>query len=282
VELVTYLNQNHTPGTVKRYQREIQHFFLSLENHKTASYTDIMDYLGKLRKAQSNVRPALHAIQRYYSWLNVTGQRNDNPAKSIRLRDQSGREIQLQDLFTPAELELLLQRKERYPQLRSRNQVIIGLLIYQGLTTGELVNLEVHDVNLEQGTIYSRGSGRINARTLSLKPGQIMNLYQYLKVDRLKLMRKPTGQLILNKPGNPETGEQISYLVSTFKHLYPERNLNPKTIRQSVIANLLKQGHDLRVVQTFAGHKYPSATEKYKQDDVEALKQEVLKYHPLG
>jgi len=48
-----------------------------------------------------------------------------------------------------------------------------------------------------------------------------------------------------------------------------------------VIANLLKQGHDLRVVQTFAGHKYPSATEKYKQDDLEALKQEVLKYHPL-
>ena len=241
-----------------------------------------MDYLGKLRKAQSNVRPALHAIQRYYSWLNATGQRNDNPAKSIRLRDQSSREIQLQDLFTPAELELLLQRKERYPQLRSRNQVIIGLLIYQGLTTGELVNLEVHDVNLEQGTIYSRGSSRINARILSLKPGQIMNLYQYIKVDRLKLHKKPTVQLIINKLGNMETGEQISYLVSTFKHLYQGRNLNPKTIRQSVIANLLKQGHDLRVVQTFAGHKYPSATEKYKQDDVEALKQEVLKYHPLG
>ena len=282
MELVAYLNQHHTPGTVKRYQREIELFSFSLENHKTASYTEIIGYLGKLRKAQSNVRPALHAIQRYYSWLNATGQRNDNPAKSIRLRDQSSRDIQLQDLFTPAELELLLQRKERYPELRSRNQVIIGLLIYQGLTTGELVNLEVHDVNLEQGTIYSRGSSRINARTLSLKPGQVMNLYQYITVDRLKLQKKPTGQLILNKWGNPETGEQISYLVSTFKHLYPERNLNPKTIRQSVIANLLKQGHDLRVVQTFAGHKYPSATEKYKQDDVEALKQEVLKYHPLG
>jgi integrase/recombinase XerD len=36
-----------------------------------------------------------------------------------------------------------------------------------------------------------------------------------------------------------------------------DRNLNAKTIRQSVIANLLKEGKDLRVVQVFAGHKKP-------------------------
>jgi len=35
------------------------------------------------------------------------------------------------------------------------------------------------------------------------------------------------------------------------------------------------------IVQVFAGHKYPSATEKYRQDDVEELKRAVLKYHPL-
>jgi integrase/recombinase XerD len=49
-----------------------------------------------------------------------------------------------------------------------------------------------------------------------------------------------------------------------------------------VIANLLKQNHDLRVVQVFAGHKYPSAIEKYRQDDVEELKKQIQKYHPLG
>ena len=49
-----------------------------------------------------------------------------------------------------------------------------------------------------------------------------------------------------------------------------------------MIANLLKSGNDLRVVQAFAGHKYPSATERYKQTQVEELKQAVLKHHPLG
>jgi hypothetical protein len=32
-----------------------------------------------------------------------------------------------------------------------------------------------------------------------------------------------------------------------------------------VIVNLLKAVHDIDVVQGFAGHNYPSATERYKQ-----------------
>ncbi|WP_158857071.1 hypothetical protein [Lunatibacter salilacus] len=47
------------------------------------------------------------------------------------------------------------------------------------------------------------------------------------------------------------------------------------------IANLLKRGNDLRIVQVFAGHKYPSATEKYKQANVEALQAAINQYHPI-
>ena len=53
------------------------------------------------------------------------------------------------------------------------------------------------------------------------------------------------------------------------------------TIRQSVITNLLKQNHDLRLVQVFAGHKNPSTIEKYKQADLEALKTAIKQYHPI-
>jgi integrase/recombinase XerD len=48
-------------------------------------------------------------------------------------------------------------------------------------------------------------------------------------------------------------------------NIYPARKVNAQTIRQSVIVNLLKAVHDIDVVQGFAGHKYPSATERYKQ-----------------
>lgn len=282
--LEEYLKKRHTAGTAKRYLRDINLFFSSIESPSTATYQDIIQYLGGLRKQYQNpetIRTSLHGIKKYYQWLCDTDQRKDHPCKYLKLRDKKNKDIQLQDLFTTEELELLLEREERYTDLKLRNQLIISLLIYQGLTTGELTKLELRDINLQEAEIYIKPGTKTNSRTLQLKPRQIMLFYEYLYQLRPKLLRKPTEKLIITKLGTAETGEQISYLVSTFKALFPERNINPKTIRQSVITNLLKSGNDLRVVQTFAGHKYPSATERYKQSNVEELKHAVLKYHPL-
>lgn len=283
--LQAYLNKRHTKGTAKRYLREIQIYQKANPSHKTATYSDIMDYIGTLRKKYSNpesIKTILHGLKKYYSYLVYSGQRKDHPCKFIHLKEKQNRNIQLQDLFTAEELELLLDRKERYQDLKIRNQVILSLLIYQGLTTGELTRLEINDIDLEKAEIYIKSSSKLNSRTLKLKSKQILTFHKYISELRPKLMKKPTDNLIINKLGNPETGYQIHYLAGTFKYLFPNRNLNPKTIRQSVITNLLKSGNDLRVVQVFAGHKYPSATEKYKQTNVEELKKQVQKYHPLG
>jgi integrase/recombinase XerD len=79
------------------------------------------------------------------------------------------------------------------------------------------------------------------------------------------------------------TAEDITKQVKrSFAGLYPGRTVNAQTIRQSVIAQLLKQGHDLSVVQAFAGHKYPSSTERYRQNEIETLKAAVQQYHPFG
>lgn len=284
MSLEKYLNDRHTKATAKRYLRDIEIYRKEMPNHKTATYSDIMEYLGKLRKRYQNpetIKTTLHGIKKYYAFLVATGQRNDHPCRFLNLKDKQNRSIQLQDLFTSEELELLLERKERYTDLKIRNQVIIGLLIYQGLTTGELTRIELADINLDTAEVYIKSSSKLNSRTLKLKPKQMLPMHKYIHEVRLQLLRVKTDQLIINKLGNAETGEQISYLISTFKHLFGERNLNPKTIRQSVIANLLKAGNDLRVVQVFAGHKYPSATENYKQANVEQLKKLVEKFHPL-
>ena len=95
------------------------------------------------------------------------------------------------------------------------------------------------------------------------------------------MLKTESEKLIISSRGTAETGEGICYIIETQRHLFPERKLNAKTIRQSVITNLLKEGKDLRIVQAFAGHKYPSTTERYKQTQVEELKNQILKYHPL-
>jgi integrase/recombinase XerD len=285
MKLQDYLNKRHTKGTADRYLRDIQIYRKANPNHKTATYSDIMDYIGKLRQQYKNpqsVRTILYSLKKYYSFLVYVKERKDHPCKFINLKDKQNRNIQLQDLFTSDELEQLLERKERYINLKTKNQVVLSLLIYQGLTTGELTRIELKDLDLEKAEIYIKSSSKLNSRTLKLKSKQILIFHKYITEVRPKLLAKQTEKLIINKLGNPETGEQISYLVGTFKHLFSDRNLNPKTIHQSVITNLLKSGNDLRIVQVFSGHKYPSATEKYKQTNVEELKKEVQKYHPLG
>ena len=285
MELIEYLNSQNAPSTAQRYQREIALYFVFLSQQKInpeiATHSQIMDYIGKLRTKSNNLGCSLHAIKKYYSYLLAAGIRQDNPAKSIRLRDKPSRDIQLQDLVKPEELEQLLDRKERYILLENRNKIAISLVIYQALTNAEVKNLEITDINLEEGTIYIKPGRRTNKRTLKLRSKQVFWIMKYLQEDRPKIYKGSSNILIVSNRKTSKTEGLLIYLFKTQKHLFPDRKLNAKTIRQSVITNFLKDGKDLRIVQAFAGHRYPSSTERYKQTQVEELKNQILKYHPL-
>ena len=69
-------------------------------------------------------------------------------------------------------------------------------------------------------------------------------------------------------------------MFRALKKKYPNVK-SGKQIRMSVITNKLKT-HNLREVQYFAGHKWVSSTERYKLGNIEDLKKEVDKFHPLN
>lgn len=285
MNLIDYLRSKHSEKAVKRYLHDIKQYHIFNTNHETAMHKDIMNYIGFLRQTNitaQTVLTTLYSVRKYYNYLLAAGHRQDHPCRFIKLRDGRQKDIQLQDLFTPAELEKLLVREERYPINKLKNQIIISLLIYQALSNGAITRIQVSDIDLEVAEIYIRSSTILNERTLKLRPNQIMILYKYINEIRPKLIKEDTEILILTMRGTAEKGEGIHYLTETLRKKYPSRKLNPTTIRQSVITNLLKEGKDLRIVQKFAGHRSPLTTEKYKQTDVEELKIEVLKYHPLG
>lgn len=73
MELEQYLRERNAPGTVKRYLREIELFFSSVQTPQTANYNQIMAYLGKLRGKQNNINVSLSAIKRYYDYLMAVG-----------------------------------------------------------------------------------------------------------------------------------------------------------------------------------------------------------------
>ena len=58
--------------------------------------------------------------------------------------------------------------------------------------------------------------------------------------------------------------------------------MSPLKIRQSVIHHKLSEGHNVRVVQAFAGHRSILSTEAYQTNHIEELKKGINKYHPLS
>lgn len=75
----------------------------------------------------------------------------------------------------------------------------------------------------------------------------------------------------------------MNYLVSTYKPLFPNRNLNPQTIRQSVISNWMNEKKLLlEQVQLMAGHKWFSSTVKYRQHNIEEQRGLMNKWFPLS
>jgi integrase/recombinase XerD len=281
-----YLEKKYAPSTVKAYFRDIEkyHCEKGKEAVEKGTYNDVMAYIGKLREKQKkphSINRELCAIKAWYTWLVVSGQRKDHPCRYIELKDIKTSPLQLQDLFTGPELELLMERKERFYSHTQRNQVIISLLINQALTAPEISLLTLNDIDLKEGTVKVRPSRKLNGRVLPLKTKQVMLFYRYINEKRPKLLKVETESLIITTKGSAENGEGIAYLLETFRPLFPGRKLTVHTIRASVIANRLKTGEDLRKVQLFAGHKKISSTERYRQSASEELKAAIQKYHPL-
>jgi integrase/recombinase XerD len=286
MNLQDYLEKLYTPGTAEVYLYEINNYLAGHPSAATAVYTDVLQYIGALRtkySKPSTINRILCSLKAYYDYLCYTEIRSDNPARSIRLRDRRSRDIQLQDLFTWEELEALLHRPERYTNLVSRNKVLMSLLIYQGLHPGEMEALTTRNIDLEAGTICIKATAKTNSRELALQPGQILLFYQYIQEMRAKLLGDNSSDaLLIGHRGQPMEAEDITkHVKRSFKELYPGRMVNAQTIRQSVIAHFLKKGHDVSVVQGFAGHKYPSSTERYRQNEIETLKAAIEAYHPM-
>ena len=287
MNLQDYLHEQYTEGTANVYLQEIDRYRAHCPGAATAVYKDILTYVGALRTRYSNastLNRILCSLKAYYDYLCVSGQRPDHPAASIVLRDQRSRDIQLQDLFTMEELEVLLNRPERYAHLTSRNKVLMSLLIYQALHPAEMEALKIRKIlTWKPAPLRIKSTAKTNSRELSLKPNQILLFYDYIREIRPKLLKAGTGeQLLIGHRGQPMPAEDITkHVKRSFAGLYPGRTVNAQTIRQSVIAHLLKQGHSLSVVQAFAGHKYPSTTERYRPTGTQTLKAAIETFHPI-
>lgn len=259
-----YLAKYHAHSSARTYTYLIAEFLREHPRGGQYQYEDIVHYIKETAQRKT-MKTTLAALKRYFDFLVETGVRLDHPCKRFNFRTKK-KAIQLQDFFTPEDLEKLVERDNRYTVLDYRNRLIVSLLTYQALLPSELCKLECDHVDLERGALYVKGSSKYTARTLDLHTSQILLIQKYLVESRPKLVKTSSKRLLLTIRGANETVEGINCVLDPMKRMFPGRELNARTIRQSVIANKLNYyGWSLEQVQLFAGHKWPSATLQYRR-----------------
>ena len=289
MELKEYLQKQYSSTAIKGYENMIKRYLLFMgEKSEKATYTDVLDYIGLLRKQQlhpKSLRNNLFAVKIYYHYLVATGKRSDHPCRYLYLKDQINRAIQVESLY-PKEIlqELMRTYQAKNPENQQRDKIIISLLIYQALTVLEISQIKTSDINLETGTIKIKPNSKNKGRTLNLKPNQVLLFHNYLNNERKKYhsRQKPhkrTDYFLMNEKGLQLWQGGINRMIN-YNRDKPDK-LIPLKIRQSVIAHLLKEGSDIRIVQEFAGHRRTASTEAYKQTGLEELKINIQKLHPL-
>ncbi|MCB0516482.1 MAG: tyrosine-type recombinase/integrase [Chitinophagales bacterium] len=299
-KIAKYVAKKYSASSVKSHLYYIKRFTNYYGNRAaTATYQDILAYLAHLRKNYKlhpkTLRNCLFGVKIYFHYLLESGQRNEHPCSELVLKDKQDKSIQVDKLYHAEQLEKFYEnyaiKGKKY--LQNRNKIIIGLLIYQALSVSEIASLVVEDIDLEKGEIRIKGSREINtkspqSRTLPLQAKQILLIHNYLQNERKKLLKSTThtecsrseSSFIISKKGEKISGHSISRILNGNRG--KSERLEPKKIRQSVIANLLKAGNDTRLVQVFAGHKRASTTQQYQQSELDILRASLKKYHPLA
>jgi site-specific recombinase XerD len=284
-DLENYLKGILSESTAESYLYTINHFLKTNPKAKRYQYKDVVNYMEKVNKKQSNTQyrvRILSALKKYYDYLVMYGYRNDHPCRKLNIKIKGNQTIQVQDLFNSIELQLLMERENRYKHLDVRNNVLISLLIYQGLASDEIVRLTLKDIDLDNGTIYIKGSANLNKRTMELVPKQMILFHNYINETYPELLKGKTDKFILTKLGRPITVDSIHAMIEPLRNLFPDRKLNPQTIRMSVICNWLNEKNiPLERAQELAGHKWPGTTEKYIKVNMLEQRELINRYFPL-
>ena len=284
-----YLEKNsYSIKSIPTYQKAKERFNEWCKKYGTTAieidYKTFLQYIQHLKATQIKPRTLKNYINNlkiYFNYLVETNQRFENIIENINIKGVK-KEVK-QSTFTSDELEnFYFEYKELYSKTLSekRNRIIIGLLIYQGLTTRNIEDLKVKNIQLYKGKIDVLGTKKSNGRTLELKSWQLMELMEYIDKIRPEFTHEKQTDKLFTTLGKSNSLQNIFRKINKQLREINNKYINVNQIRTSVIINWLSQ-YNLRKTQYFAGHKFISSTEKYQQDDLESLHETINLYHPL-
>jgi len=248
-----------------------------------ASREDLLTILAdqiQQGKSPRTVSRYLSAWRQYYRWLVREGVIDGDPVALIE-SPKTGRG--LPRALSEEQVESLLEAPDTGTPLGLRDRAMLELMYATGLRVSELVNLELVNLNLNQGVIRVTGKGR-KERLVPFGDEAHDSLKVYLADGRPVLLKGVQSESVfVTTRKSAMTRQAFWYMVRRYARLCDiAQKMSPHMLRHSFATHLLNHGADLRVVQLLLGHSDLSTTQIYTHIAREGLKRMHEAHHPRG
>jgi len=240
---------------------------------------EFLNYLYGQNYTKSTTARKLATLRSFYKFLIRRELIAINPLATIRTPKQEKRLPKCLDLD---QVQRLLDAPGDADLLSSRDKAMLEVLYSSGIRVSELVELEMGDLDLQEGVLRVRGKGRKDRLTpIGSQAIKALQRYFELRAMDTKSQGSHAHRVFLNKHGQPLSTRSVrrkldKYLLSA--GLDP--GISPHTLRHSFATHLLNNGADLRSVQELLGHQSLSTTQIYTHLTTQRMKEVYDTSHP--
>lgn len=279
------IEKNRSPKTIENYDRYLGRFFQwakiktieditaeTIRKYRLFLYQSVSHTKTPLKKSTQN-----YAIVVLRSFLRYLAKHHQNilPAESIELGKASEKDI---DFLEPEEVERMIAAIPLHSWRDFRDKAIIELLFCSGLRVSELVALDRDHLNLSTGEFSVRGKGD-KLRLIFLSPSTKEALTHFLR----KRSDTHEALFITQKLHTHEWQRITARTIQRIVHTAAQaagivKQVHPHTLRHSFATHLLRNGADIRSVQTFLGHTSIVTTQRYTHVTNKHLKETYQEY----
>jgi site-specific recombinase XerD len=156
-------------------------------------------------------------------------------------------------------------------------------LVYQGLTTTELTQIKLNDIDLNKARLTLNNGVTIrNLPIQATQMGAIINYINQIRPQFLEHCKIDTDRLFFSLSSEQYDKTFCKPLKKLIKQVktIDSNFINFSQIRTSVITHWI-QAEGLRKAQYLAGHKHINSTENYLPNDLNELMNDIQKFNPF-
>jgi len=288
------VEKNRSIKTMENYRHYLERFLLWAKIQEPKDITadlvrEFRLYLNRLKddsnRGLKKITQNYHviALRNFLKYLRKRDIETLAPEK-IELAKVALREI---EFLEETELERLLNAPQGGGLSDSRDKAILELLFATGLRVSELCGLNRQSVNLKQDEFSVRGKGdKIRVVFLSETAKNCLKNYldKRVDVDEALFVRVGKGKNFFQKNADLRlTSRSVERIIKKYAAKAGiGKKVTPHQLRHQFATDLLRNGADLRSVQTMLGHSSITTTQIYTHITDKQLKEIHKKYHRKG